>query len=354
LDGGLRATECQEFDTRTFFGGGERASRPWGSHGSYVGSAGGRSSDGAPRFDQTVNPGGYLWWYVDALSDDGQLGLTIIAFVGSVFSPYYRWANQRSAFVDPNNYCCLNVALYSKQHHHWAMTERGAGWCDRGADYFSIGPSQLQWDGQALHIDVREMTVPWAQTIEGRVSFYPDHLFNFGVNLDPQHRHMWGPLAPSGRVTVQMKKPNLSWQGHAYLDSNEGSEAIEKPFQEWDWSRSRMANGDVAVMYDVQLKGGASQVLAYRFDNRGGVSTFEAPDVQHLRKTAWRIPRRMRSDGPVAVTHQLEDTPFYQRAMLRSSLLGETVDSFHETLNVPRLSSTAVQMMLPWRMPRRA
>jgi carotenoid 1,2-hydratase len=69
--------------------------------------------------------------------------LTIIAFVGSVFSPYYRWANQRSALVDPNNYCCLNVALYSKQHHHWAMTERGAGWCERGADYFSIGPSQL-------------------------------------------------------------------------------------------------------------------------------------------------------------------------------------------------------------------
>jgi carotenoid 1,2-hydratase len=62
----------------------------------------------------------------------------------------------------------------------------------------------------------------------------------------------------------------------------------------------------------------------------------------------------MRSDGPVKVTHQLEDTPFYQRAVLRSSLLGETVDSFHETLNVPRLRSTAVQMMLPWRMPRRA
>jgi len=24
----------------------------------------------------------------------------------------------------------------------------------------------------------------------------------------------------------------------------------------------------------------------------------------------------------------------------------------HETLNVPRLTSTAVQLMLPWRMPR--
>ncbi len=35
--------------------------------------------------------GGYAWWYVDALSDDGRHGLTLIAFIGSVFSPYYAW-----------------------------------------------------------------------------------------------------------------------------------------------------------------------------------------------------------------------------------------------------------------------
>ena len=38
-------------------------------------------------FDAPVQPGGYAWWYVDALSDDGCHGLTIIAFVGSVFRP---------------------------------------------------------------------------------------------------------------------------------------------------------------------------------------------------------------------------------------------------------------------------
>ena len=67
----------------------------------------------------------------------------------------------------------------------------------------------------------------------------------------------------------------------------------------------------------------------------------------------WRIARRLRSDAPVQVVQQLEDTPFYQRAVLRSSLMGETVSSFHETLNVPRLVSPLVQAMLPWRMPRR-
>jgi carotenoid 1,2-hydratase len=55
----------------------------------------------------------------------------------------------------------------------------------------------------------------------------------------------------------------------------------------------------------------------------------------------------------VRIEQQLEDTPFYQRAVLHSELLGETVQSFHETLNVPRLVAPIVQAMLPWRMPRR-
>ena len=40
---------------------------------------------------------GYVWWYVDALSDDGRHGLTLIAFIGSVFSPYYALARRRGA-----------------------------------------------------------------------------------------------------------------------------------------------------------------------------------------------------------------------------------------------------------------
>ena len=44
--------------------------------------------------DGSVAPGGYRWWYIDAVSDDGLHGLTLIAFVGSVFSPYYAWSGR--------------------------------------------------------------------------------------------------------------------------------------------------------------------------------------------------------------------------------------------------------------------
>jgi carotenoid 1,2-hydratase len=61
--------------------------------------------------------------------------------------------------------------------------------------------------------------------------------------------------------------------------------------------------------------------------------------------------RNQNSEG-LEVIQMLENTPFYTRSVLNSELLGEKVISFHETLNVPKLTSAATQFMLPWRMPR--
>jgi carotenoid 1,2-hydratase len=299
-----------------------------------------------------VAPGGYLWWYLDALSDDGQHGLSLIAFVGSVFSPYYAWARRKGP-GNPDDHNALNVALYSPGAGRWSMTERGAPHCHREPDRFTIGPSQLHWDGHALNIDIDEVGVPLPRRIRGTVRVVPERLFTFSTALDPHGRHHWGPLAPAARIEVDLQQPALRWSGHAYLDSNEGSEPVDRAFREWDWSRSPLADGSTAVIYDVEPGQPHGRRLALRFHPDGRVTRFEAPPLQRLARTAWRLPRRMRSDGPVSVVQQLEDTPFYQRAVLRSQLLGEEVTSFHETLNVPRLVSPAVQAMLPWRMPRR-
>jgi carotenoid 1,2-hydratase len=40
------------------------------------------------------------------------------------------------------------------------------------------------------------------------------------------------------------------------------------------------------------------------------------------------------------------------RSVLDSHLFGERVTSVHETLSLPRVVSTPVRLMLPWRMPR--
>ena len=60
-----------------------------------------------PDFSVAVSPSGYRWWYRDGLSADGQRGLTVIAFVGSVFSPYYARARRRQGAVKPERFCAI-------------------------------------------------------------------------------------------------------------------------------------------------------------------------------------------------------------------------------------------------------
>ena len=354
MDGGLRPFERQSPGAGSVFGGGQRAPGAGGTNGGHVRPTGGRGPDGQPRFDQVVQSGGYLWWYLDALSDDGQYGLTIIAFVGSVFSPYYAWA-RRSGNTHPDNHCALNVALYSRHAKRWTMTERGGQHCHRDAHQFTIGPSQLRWDGQSLVIDINEVGVPFPHSVKGQVRVHPQGLFNFSTAIDAEGLHRWGPIAPSARVEVTLSSPDQSWSGNGYLDSNEGDEPIDRSCSEWDWSRSPLKDGSTAVMYDIQgKKAEGDKLLALRFTPQGEVLPFVAPERQTLPSTLWRLGRRMRSDGGVQVAEQLEDTPFYQRALLQSHLLGEQVQSFHESITMSRLVSPVVQAMLPFRMPRRA
>jgi carotenoid 1,2-hydratase len=338
-------------------GGRECAPGAGGADGHDVGPAGRRHRDGAPRFDQPVRPGGYLWWYLDAVSDDGRHALTVIAFVGSVFSPYYARAfERRGEAVDPENHVCINVALYGAGGHRWAMTERGRKSLSRSPTEFTVGPSSLRWNGQwfELHFDERECPLP--RRLRGRIRIHPSAFTFFRADLDERGLHRWGPLAPCARVEVEVDDGGPRWQGHGYLDSNEGDEPIHRPFERWDWSRSTHANGHTSVIYDVQCKSGAQRLVLQRFRPDGQSETFEAPARHRLAHTAWGIARSTRGDPNhrAQVLKVFENTPFYVRDLVRTSLDGEVIDAVHESLDARRLASWPVRMMLPFRMPRLA
>ncbi len=273
-----------------------------------------------------------------------------------MFSPYYAWARRRSpdGRAEPDDFCALNVALYGDAGKRWTMTERGRRHVTRSSREFVIGPSSVAWERDGLTIRINEVGMPIPRRVRGTVRVMPQGLCRFVAPLDDGGRHRWGPIAPSARIEVQMDSPAASWSGHAYFDSNEGDEPIDGPFNEWDWSRAALKDGSTGVIYDVRQKQGQDRVLALRFRPDGSHETFVPPPRQALPRTGWGISRSLRTDpgSTATVLQSLEDTPFYQRAMLRSGLLGETVTSVHETLNVSRLTSTAVQLMLPWRMPR--
>jgi len=161
---------------------------------------------------------GYRWWYLDALSDDGAHGITIIAFLGTVFSPWYAFA-RRGGGGDPLNHCCMHVALYGKPAR-WAMTDRPRGALQRGADFLQIGPSAMRWDGSKLAVDLAEVTAPVPGKLRGRVTLYPEALSHRAFRLDGAGRHHWQPIAPRSRVEVAFDNPALRWSGLSYFDTN--------------------------------------------------------------------------------------------------------------------------------------
>jgi carotenoid 1,2-hydratase len=305
-----------------------------------------------PNFDAAVGgDGGYIWWYVDALSDDGVHGLTMIAFIGSVFSPYYAWSGWR----DPLQHCAINVALYrlDGQGGRWAMTERGASAVTRDASHFTVGPSSLRWDGGTLTAIIDEMTVPIPSRLRGTIRLTPEVCTTAQVTLDARGGHMWRPLAPRARVELAFDAPKLSWAGDGYFDTNRGNEPLERAFQTWHWGRAHQGDG-VALFYDVNHRDGSKSRLALSVDSAGKVTQVTGPPPQDLANTFWRIDRKAWADEgqPISVIKTLEDTPFYARSALTARLAGHEVTMMHESLDLDRLKSPIVRAMLPFRMPR--
>ena len=304
-----------------------------------------------PRFDLVVAPGGYAWWYLDAASDDGRHGLTLIAFVGSVFSPFYAGARRRG-LAEAIDHCAINVALYGDVSR-WAMTERDRGAVSRTADQFVVGPSQLQWRDGALVIEVNEITVPWHTRLRGSIRVQPMAGSDYQVALDARAHHHWQPIAPRARVELNFGVPSLRWSGEGYLDSNTGSEPLEAGFSSWHWSRARLADGTTQVFYDVERRDGTSLGLGLAFDRQGAVHRCPALPLADLPPTLWRIQRRMRgTPASLARIRTVEDTPFYARSMAMGA--GPHCEQVvHESLSLDRFNSRWVQALLPFRMLRR-
>lgn len=305
-----------------------------------------------PPFDSPVPPGGYAWWYLDAVSDDGRHGLALIAFVGSVFSPYYAARRRRHPAASALEHCAMNVALYGDVRR-WAMTERDASSVLRTASELRVGPSRLHWHEGVLDVHVTEVTVPWPTRLQGRIRVRPLAITDYRAALDTAGRHRWRPVAPRARVELEFTAPALRWSGHGYLDSNCGDEPLEAGFRSWHWSRTQRADGTTHVYYDVERRDGTTLELGLSFDREGRATPSAPPPPHALPVTLWRVERLARIDpAAAAALRPVEDTPFYARSMVLPAMPGQPV-WVHESLSLDRFRAGWVQSLLPFRMGRR-
>ena len=302
------------------------------------------------RFDLIVRPNGYAWWYFDAESDDGAHALTLIAFIGSVFSPYYAWSERRS----PIDHCALNVALYGRRAR-WAMTERSSRRVDIARDRFAIGASSLSWTEDGLTITIDERGAPFPSPIRGVVKVRPSALTARTFHIDSEGRHRWRPLSPRAAFEVTMQNPSLSWTGEGYFDSNDGDEPLEDAFTSWNWARLNASGAAPLILYDTAPRRGDPRRLAVEIGKDGAI--VERPPAPAAQLPATPIFKMKRIAGADAgaqarIIRNLEDAPFYSRSIIETTIAGVRRRGFHESLSGDRLQSPIVRAMLPFRMPR--
>lgn len=310
-----------------------------------------------PSFTGQVPDNGYRWWYLDAISDDNQNALTIIAFIGSVFSPYYARARKKGA-ADPNAHCAINVALYGKPWR-WCMTERTEASVKATNKTLSIGKSALCVEGQNLRITIDERAMPLPYRVTGELNIalpeYDLESHPLDSILHENADHFWQPIAPQTRINVDMQRPELNWQGSAYVDSNFGNCALENSFTSWVWSRTHADDLSTTILYDVTDRQGISSQRSLHYAPDGSLSRPEVSMSQPLNKTRyWRIPRIARTLDNVGIQklQTLEDTPFYSRSRFIEQHPDGKRSTVHESLYLDRFDSAWVRCLLPFRMPR--
>ncbi|MEQ1941849.1 hydratase [Mesorhizobium sp. VNQ89] len=206
-----------------------------------------------------------------------------------------------------------------------------------------------------MTIDIEEWSVPVPARMRGTITIDLGPLFDAVHSLDSRGRHSWRPIAPCALATVRFEKPDLSWCGRAYVDMNAGTEPLEAGFRNWTWSRED-AGDSTRIIYDVQERDGTRRGLALDYSPDGSIRHLDPDPPQALPRTGWLVSRstRARAEKPSRLLRTLEDTPFYSRSVLAFDRDGASCSAVNESVDLDRFAARWVQMLLPFKMPRRA
>ncbi|WP_300038488.1 carotenoid 1,2-hydratase [uncultured Roseobacter sp.] len=284
------------------------------------------------------------------MSDCGTRAVSVIGFIGSVFSPWYRWSGRKN----PQNHVCINVATYGPGGR-FTMTDRGQDALRQTASRFEVGPSMMRWENGQLIIDIDEVSgPPVISRIRGTITVTPSAITSVELPLTPDGAHIWRPFAPCSRIDVNIDRKGWQWQGEGYFDANFGSRALEEDFSYWTWGRYPTSRG-ATCFYDATRLDGSELAAGFRFGHDGQAFPIPLPPKTRLRRSLWAVARETRADAGASARQTLNmlDAPFYSRSAVETVLDGERTVGVHEALDLKRFRSPLLKPMLAVRVPRR-
>ncbi len=299
------------------------------------------------------SPGGFCWWYVDAIDADGN-GFVVIWSFGLPFLPGYTSAARAGRAPASADVPALNVVLYRDGRPDFYLLQRYA-------------PQQAAWDGAGEWRFGRTRIVA-ADTPDGR----RDVTLNIDADV-PGHdaplvgeirlrgalrpaaapsadalpsgeaaTHWWSPICAHARATLSLEcgERTWVWKGAAYHDRNASLTHIDGlGIRRWTWAR--FCDGDVTrVLYELHpVDRGAASLVYWITMGDGGMLEIEQAQVLERRRArgTFGAPhysriRLMTSSGELTIsdTSVLDDGFFYLRKAVQLAIDGRTVAGMAE------------------------
>ena len=283
--------------------------------------------------DLLHNPGGFTWWYVDAL-DEHLNGLVFIWSFGLPFLPGYLKAARDGRAELPGAHPSLNVAVYRKgQPCFYTLQTFSPEEAEWGDNYWRFGRTEIvrrQADGRRRVSANIDMDVPSSQhNLRGLIQVDgPIPRLHPTLRPQPGSLHEWCPVTGPAVCHAELHwgaDQVFQLQAPAYHDRNAGDRAFDQlGIDHWIWGRT-VGEAGTRIHYLVWPKDTAVEAKSWVFDISPDGEISRQTDTNarvHGPSRAWfGVPfwRRISLGalGEVKTGPMVEDGPFYLRSINR-------------------------------------
>lgn len=333
-------------------------------------------------------PGGFTWFYVDLVDDQGQAA-TLIWSWGLPFLPGYASAARAGRAQLPIDRPSVNLVLYNDgQERFYLLTELPAAearWGEDGRSW-QLGACRFTWvdeaaaDGgpptRALEAQL-DLPLPTGGRAQGRLWLRgplrrdPAPGAGGAASLsadDPSCTHRWTPMVAAGEGGLDLRWPGgaARLRGRAYHDRNSAEQPLHAlGIQSWWWGRLALPGREL-IFYQLlpAAPGARPRDLVVEISDQGATRVQEDAglQVQQLQRSLWGLswPRAAHFPDPdgarveVQVEALLDDGPFYQRYLLRGRCGDQVGHGVGENVVPDRVDGDLLRPLVSMRVHRSA
>ena len=274
-------------------------------------------------------PGGFAWWYIDAIDASGN-GFVIIWSFGLPFLPGYLSAARSNAGQPARSRPSLNISVYQNGKRAFYLLQEYA---PEDVELKSSGELRF---GQSVihqpslgHVDLQlDCPIPCSQNnLRGElvVRGPPAHLggqLQASTNLE----HRWTPVLGPARLRGELSvgRDHYTVDTLAYHDRNEGTRRLDDlGIRHWIWGRL-VSDTQTRIWYVCFAKSGPPKAWGIELLHSGEVRLtdnlipiLEQPLRGMFGVSTWRRVRLRNPNGEdwlIADTaNRVDDGPFYVR-----------------------------------------